>query len=96
LTHHLIIGQFHHIIKVTLLIIPTNMQHIDQSFVPARNCLVMSDAIQLSMVGPRIFEERPLHNLHCPPGAKHALGQPYLPIAAPGDLDHQLIIRDVK
>ena len=96
MTNHLVIGQLHHIIKVSIFIVPADMQYIDQPFMPAGNCLVMPDAVQFALVWPRIFKERALHNLHRPPSTQHAAGQPNLPIATPGDLDHQLIIGNVK
>src|SRR5207244_1706204 len=81
----LVIGQFHHVIEIALIIVAPDVQHIDLAFVRARDRLELQDASKLPLERPLTFEGRTVNDLRGAKSAGETARQPYFAVTSSAD-----------
>jgi hypothetical protein len=94
LAGELIIGQFHHVIKVSLL--PTDMKHIQLAVVSTRYGFEPVETAVFTVESPPCIEMILIDDLHRAVGAHNIAREPHLAITALPDYPEKLVVGNTR
>ena len=87
-----IVRQFHHVIEISGLLIPSYVQDVHLAFMQTGNRLELLDAFKLPVVRPIVLEPVPVNHFNGPVVAQHVSRQPHLAVAAAADAAQQFVV----
>jgi hypothetical protein len=87
-----VVRQFHHVVKIIL--VPADLENVDEAFVRTRDGLELLDAIELALEGTAILEIFAIDNFYGSVAAQCVTRQPHLAVSATTDTPQQLMLMD--